>query len=295
MMARYSRVLLVVAAATAILVGFAAAARGNATTSVIDTIGTVPLDTHFSVWASGGASITPTRGSGVTFTVTEPVKLTEVGAFVNNCGEFAAGVANCPDRQPFVIEFRVVYENMFLSTLPTATVTLSDDGDPYLISYESAHPNLILGPSPQGPIKYAAVIRPQGDNTGWVLGSATSPFEYQSAATEVGILDPEAGLGSYLSTQYVGTRILAETPNLREQTAYLLEVVRSFGLGPGTSLTDKLNEAISALDSGDKSEACGSLNAFARESKAQATQTLKPYLADYYQATATGIATSLCG
>lgn len=59
-----------------------------------------------------------------------------------------------------------------------------------------------------------------------------------------------------------------------EQLEELIAVVR--GLGPGTSLADKLRAAHTALDEGDVEGACELVRAFANEVNGQSGKTLTP-------------------
>jgi hypothetical protein len=61
------------------------------------------------------------------------------------------------------------------------------------------------------------------------------------------------------------------------------------GLGPGSSLADKLNSASAALDGGDIDEACESLQAFANQAKAQSGKALTPTQATEFVAAANRI------
>ena len=48
------------------------------------------------------------------------------------------------------------------------------------------------------------------------------------------------------------------------------------GVGPGTSLAAKVASVTSDLSANDRSDACGTLNAFIHEVKAQTGTTIKP-------------------
>ena len=72
-----------------------------------------------------------------------------------------------------------------------------------------------------------------------------------------------------------------------EQLDDLIDQVSA--IGPGSSLTDKLTEAKSALVVGNETMACDKLGAFANQAKAQSGKTLTPAEAAEFVATANRI------
>ena len=64
---------------------------------------------------------------------------------------------------------------------------------------------------------------------------------------------------------------------------------RVSGIGPGSSLTEKLTDAKSALAVGDKTVACDKLAAFANQAHAQSGKKLTPAEAAEFVATANRI------
>jgi hypothetical protein len=202
-----------IAIAVALGAGSTGPAAAQGTGTVLDTLGPVAPTTQFSVFGSWGQPVAGGSYSvGPTFTINERTKLTEVGAFLNNCASIIMGVPQCPQRQPFVVEIhRVKIHGVTEGLVPPGGAVqpfvidefpLSDDNDPLLVSYESAAPNIILEPG-----TYVALITAQGTDGGWVLGGAQVPFSYLSESTQIAVVQP--GL-SYLTHQYLGMRILGE-------------------------------------------------------------------------------------
>jgi hypothetical protein len=65
------------------------------------------------------------------------------------------------------------------------------------------------------------------------------------------------------------------------------------GVGPGTSLADKVSEAQAYLAAGDVTDTCSTLSALAHEAKALAGKKLAPAAADALVTSAGEIATTL--
>jgi hypothetical protein len=79
--------------------------------------------------------------------------------------------------------------------------------------------------------------------------------------------------------------------NAAQLLAELAQAVK--GVGPGTSLADKVTQAQHYLNSNDVRSACSTLNAFVHEVRAQKGKTIKPLLADDLIARAQRIETLL--
>ena len=166
-----------------------ASATASATATIIDTLGAATPATTFSVFGTGGQSISPTQFAGPEFTLTEPTRIAEIGGFVNNCGGFLNGEAQCPSPPPFVVQIRAAKDGVPDSSSIIASFVLSDDRDVFRFSYESVHPNLLLGPG----IYYALFATPSVDAAGSLIGQASSPFQYLSPSTKLGFLDVTTG------------------------------------------------------------------------------------------------------
>jgi hypothetical protein len=238
---RFARAAAVFAAVVTAALSATAGAHADGSVTVLDTIGSVPLTTQFSVFGSGGQSVSGGFQSvGPTFVLTQPTTLTEVGAFANNCASIIAGVPLCPDTRPFVVEIHPVVDQVVQEDV-RARLPLSDDNEPLVTSYESAEPNVTLATG-----KYAAVVTAQGADAGWILGQATSPFSYSSASTEIAILQPGV---SYLTQQFLGFRIIgaraedAIAPTLRLPGDLLVDATSPLGATVSYSVvaTDNLD------------------------------------------------------
>src|SRR4029079_11221567 len=69
-----------------------------------------------------------------------------------------------------------------------------------VVSYESAHVGLTLGPG-----TYFALFAAQGDDAGFLLGRASSPFTYEAGSPRLGFLQPQ---GASNGQQPAAVRIL---------------------------------------------------------------------------------------
>lgn len=161
----------------------------SATATIVDTLGAATPTTKFSVFGSGGQSVLGSQFVGPEFALTEPTTITEIGGFANNCISIVAGVPQCPSPPPFVVQIRAAINGVPDSSSIIASFALSNDGDPLLVSYESVQPNFLLAPG-----TYYALFAPQSaDSGGYLLGTASSPFQYSSGLTNMGFLDVTTG------------------------------------------------------------------------------------------------------
>lgn len=157
--------------------------------TIVDTLGAATPTTKFSVFGSSGLAILQSQFAGPEFSLTEPTTITEIGGFVNNCISIIGGVPQCPSPPPFVVQIRAAINGAPDSSSIIASFVLSNDGAPLLVSYESVQPNLLLAPG-----TYYALFAPQSvDSGGFLLASASSPFQYLSGLTKIGVLDPTTG------------------------------------------------------------------------------------------------------
>lgn len=194
-----------------------AGAAGSAI--VVDTLAPATTATTFSVFGTGGTVISRTQEVGPEFVLTQPTVVTEIGAFMNNCGETHEFTAFCPDATAFVVDLHPARSGVPDPAVVLASFVLSDDRDPLVVSYESAHPHLRL---PAG--TYYAIFRPQQpQDVGFLLTSAQVPFAYTPPPIGVGFLSPggdERPL-SERQTLPAGVRVLGtpapSSPTMKEQ------------------------------------------------------------------------------
>jgi hypothetical protein len=115
--------------------------------------------------------------------------------------------------------------------------------------------------------------------------SGENPFDFfctYSATTGVLVQDNDAGLCP-------GTAVLVDP--VPGQLAALLTAVT--GVGPGTSLADKVKQIQGYVAANDKANACGTLNAFINEVKAQKGKKLTNAQAADFTAQANAIRINL--
>lgn len=168
----------------------------NNTITIVDTLGTATPTTQFSLFGSGGQTIYSAQSLGPEFTLTESTTITEIGGFVNSQSL----------NLPFTVEIRPSLNDGPDPNTVLATYTLSHDNDPFVVSYESATMNLILGAG-----TYFALFASQGDDGGYLLASASDPFAYQSGLVRMGVLDPTTGFVYPTAEQFGAVRILGFT------------------------------------------------------------------------------------
>jgi hypothetical protein len=103
--------------------------------------------------------------------------ITEIGGFVETCLPICSGFI----VPAFVEIYRSAQGLPDLENL-IASFTLSNDGNPDLVSYESTSPGLLLGPG-----AYFALfgLEQMGTDSAYVLGTASAPFPYESLTSLV--------------------------------------------------------------------------------------------------------------
>jgi hypothetical protein len=238
---------------------------GTSTLSLVDALGAATPATQFSVFGAGGSTIISSQVVGPEFTLTQPTTITEIGGFVNNCGDIFAGSPQCQGTLPFTVQIRPSANGIPDAATVLALFTLSHDDDPLVVSYESVAPNLTLGPG-----SYFALFAPQESDAGFLLASASDPFTYQAGSITLGFFDPTTGTSSAQAGSGA-VRILG-TPATPQGAIQLLmtdvgalvsegELTR----GQGAGLLNKLSAAIASLGRGRSNAGCNQLRAFVNQ------------------------------
>ena len=188
--------------------GFQEPNSPNSTFTIVDTLGEVAPSTQFSVFGSGGPTISDfSQRIGPKFTLTQRTRITEIGAFVdhirfgNECP-----FSLCAPTFPLTVEIHPSRDGV--PDIPTviASFLLSEDFDPLVISYSSVNPNLVLEPG-----TYFAIFVPRPENIGFILGSASFPFPYLPGVAVLGIIDPSIPR-AFLTEVPAAVRILGKLP-----------------------------------------------------------------------------------
>jgi hypothetical protein len=237
-------------------------------TAILDTLGAATPDTTFGVFGSGGMVIASSQLVGPRFMVNEDTVITEIGAFLNNCASIGGGVPQCPDALPLTVQIRPSVAGLPDPSTVLATLVLSHDDDPLLVSYESVSPNLKLGPG-----EYFALFAPQQEqDVGFLLASTN---EYLAGIITMGFLDPMSGNAS-ASDQFAAVRIVGHSLDAGDLLDELLNDVIQQNAGPGASLESILSETGRALEAGNATSACQLLDAFVGATTAQSGKSLLP-------------------
>jgi hypothetical protein len=221
------------------------------------------------VFGSGGTVISNSQNVGPEFILTQRTTITEIGAFVNNCGDIVAGSPQCPGTLPFTVQIRPSKNGIPDAATVLASFVLSHDDDPLVISYESVAPNLTLGPG-----SYFAMFAPQGSDAGFLLGNAlrnaSDPFRYQAGSITLGIFNPSTRISS--AEAHMGAvRILGARATPQAAIQLLMTDVGTLvsegelTKGRGDGLLNKLRATIASLDRGRTKAACNQLRAFVNQ------------------------------
>lgn len=245
--------------------GVTAHGAGTSTLSLLDALGAATPATQFSVFGSAGLSILGSQIVGPEFNLTQPTTITEIGGFVNNCGDIVGGSAQCPGTRPFTVQIRPSRNGIPDAATVLASFALSHDDDPLVISYESVAPNLTLGPG-----RYFALFAPQGSDAGLLLDNAIDPFSYQAGSITVGIVDPGTGISSS-QADMGAVRILGARATPQTAIQLLITDVRTLVAegqltkGRGNGLLSKLRATTASLDRGRTKAGCNQLRAFVNQ------------------------------
>jgi hypothetical protein len=238
---------------------------GTSTLSLVDALGAATPATQFSVFGSGGLTILSSVFVGPEFILTQPTTITEIGGFVNNCGDIVAGSPQCPGTHPFTVQIRPSRNGSPDPATVLASFTLSHDDDPLVISYESVAPNLTLDPG-----SYFALFAPQGSDAGFLLGNTSHPVNYHAGSITLGFFDPGTGISS-AEVNLAAVRILGVPATPQAAIRLLMTDVRTLVLkneltkGRADGLLTKLRGAIASLDRGQTKAGCNQLRAFTNQ------------------------------
>jgi hypothetical protein len=200
--------------------GFVAHAAGDpiraSTITLLDTLGPATPTTVFSVFGTGGLTIGGDGGLvGPRFDITRRTVVTQVGAFLNNCQTIIAGVPDCANTLPLVVQLRPSIAGVPDPSTLLGTFGLSHDDDPLRVSFETASIRLILGPG-----SYFALFGAQGSDAGFLLTAALDPFSYSAGSTDVGFMSASGAVS--VSPLLASARILGEPAPVPEPATLTL-------------------------------------------------------------------------
>jgi hypothetical protein len=103
--------------------------------TIVDTLGTATPNTKFSVFGTGGYTISAFQSVGPAFTLTGQTVITEIGGFMNNCRSIVDFMAHCPDRLPFLAEILPSVNGLpDLNSVPFVFPLRVDTTDPLTVS-----------------------------------------------------------------------------------------------------------------------------------------------------------------
>ncbi len=203
-------------------------AKGAKASTIVDSLGQITPNTRFSVFGSAGLVISSQQLVGPEFVLTQPTILTEIGGFVNNCGQIISGQPICPETLPFTVQIRPSLNGVPDLFNTIGSFVLSHDNDPLTISYEFVAPNILLEPG-----AYFALFAPQGLDTGFLLDISNPPYKGESV--NIGILNFYETPRSVVEQRTVAVRILGTsstepTPVFEPSSTFALIGVGLMGL-----------------------------------------------------------------
>ena len=169
---------IVISAALVFALGASAAPASGDPLTLVDTLGTATPTTTFNFAGGGGQGIFAEQKVGPRFVLTQPTVITEIGGIVNNCKTILAGVPQCPDTAPLVVQIVPLVDGLPDVQNVLATFVLSHDNDPLTFSYESVNPNLQLGAG-----TYFAPFGAQNED----VGSLANAPGYDAGVTTMGL------------------------------------------------------------------------------------------------------------
>jgi len=149
---------------------------------IVDTLGVDP-STTFSLLGSGGQTVTINQFVGPRFTLDRRTRITEIGAFLNDCLQ-AMQAESCRATRPFTVQIHPEKNGAPDPNIVLATLVLSHNNDPSVVTYESVRPH--IPPLPAG--TYYALFAPQRtEDVGQLLGSANNGA-YTAGLAELGYI-----------------------------------------------------------------------------------------------------------
>jgi len=165
--------------------------------TIVDTLNADPGQT-FSVFGTGGRSISAPSLIGPQFTLANTTLITQIGGFVEHCDKIISGIAECPNRFPFLVQVVAINStgDPDLTTV-FGIFSLPINPDPLLIAYESVDPELTLPPG-----TYYAMIGGQLADGGYLLQVAPN---YHATSFMAGFVSPE---GASHSLAFGAVRVL---------------------------------------------------------------------------------------
>ena len=177
---------------------------------IIDNLGVATQTSQFAT--AGGLTIARHQSVGPEFILTEPTLITEIGGFLGKLNQIIDGVLVPPSAHPLKVQIRPADVNGFPDvSIVLGEFTLSHDNDPFITSYESVAPNIVLQPG-----TYFAIFATQTsqiDDVGFLLERAFVPFDYQGEAPiRVGVFDPSTGGHFPIALVRSAVRILGIAP-----------------------------------------------------------------------------------
>jgi hypothetical protein len=201
----------------ALHVAFVAPAAGDPIRAItlLDTLGSATPTTVFSVFGTGGLALGDGELVGPRFDITRPTVVTQVGAFVNNCRTIVAGVPDCANTLPLVVQLRPSVAGAPDPSTSLGSFTLSHDDDPLRVSFETASIRLLLAPG-----SYFALFGAQGSDAGFLLTAALDPFSYSADSTDVGFMSASGAVS--VSPLLASARILGEPAPVPEPATLTL-------------------------------------------------------------------------
>jgi len=120
---------------------------------------------------------------------------------VNNCDSITAGVPQCPNTRPFVVQIRRSINGAPDPRLLVAAAPLSHDNNPLVVSFESAE----FDDVPLEPGTYFGMFAPQQTTDAGILLSSAEG--YVAGIAPIGTVTPA---GSTLdAANYAAVRIIA--------------------------------------------------------------------------------------
>jgi hypothetical protein len=138
------RLIIPLMAACSLIMPAVAASPDPLTIAIVDTLGAATPATKFSVFGSGGISVSPTQSVGPLFTLAQETVITEIGGFLNDAS-FINGVLQPPfNPLPFIVQIRPSVAGTVDASTVLATFVLSSYKNPAIVSYESEGTKLLL-------------------------------------------------------------------------------------------------------------------------------------------------------